>query len=362
MTTTRSARNVGIDLLRVFSIMMVVIGHAGYFQNAELLTIWRMPLFFMLSGFFFSPGRTFRSEFTRRWDTLIIPYLAWSVLISAWIITVEWGQDDVILEHLHTGWVGGSGQSIFWMAAWFITTLAGATLLRRLLEPLGPAVVWCVAILGVTTSFVCYRLVSIGVFDAHPLVDTPLRIGLAWPVMFYLLVGELLRKLLMPLVRKYSSHVLATLGLVVVTIALWITYATDVGAHYIQVGDFGTIVATPLIAIAVTVGFILIFATWVNEGLQKLPTAQAVVSRLVRTGTAVVFFHGLVLVWMYQNGFGDDSLAHLLLRMGVALVISFIIGLMINSTPASRLLSGSPQERKFFRRRQDASSLRKYSR
>ena len=349
MTTTRPARNVGIDLLRVFSIMMVVIGHAGYFPNAELLTIWRMPLFFMLSGFFFTPGRTLFSEFTRRWDTLIIPYLAWSVIISAWIITVEWGQEDVVLDHLHTGWVGGARQSIFWMAAWFITTLAGATLLRRFLEPLGSAVVWTVAILGVLTSYACYRLVLNGVFEAHPLVETPLRLGLAWPVMFYLLVGELLRKLLMPLVRKYSSHVLAIIGLALVAIALTITYTTEVRAHYIQVGDFGTILATPLIAIAVTAGLILIFATWVNDSLQKYPTARAGVSRLVRTGTAVVFFHGLVLVWMHQNGFGDDSLEHLLLRMGVTLAVSFIVALMINTTPAARLLSGAPQEQKVLR-------------
>lgn len=275
-----------------------------------------------------------------------------SVIISAWIITVEWGQQGVILDHLHTGWMGGARQSIFWMAAWFITTLAGATLLRRFLEPLGSAVVWTVAILGVLTSYACYRLVINGIFETHPLVDTPLRLGLAWPVMFYLLAGETLRKLLMPLVRKYSSHVLAALGVVLVGAGLAITYTTPVRAHYIQVGDFGTIVATPLIAIAVTAGFILIFATWVNDGLQNFPTIQAGVSRLVRTGTAVVFIHGLVLVWMHQNGFGDDSLSHLLLRMGVALIISFIIGLMINTTSASRLLSGAPRESRFFRVRQ----------
>ncbi|HEY4534640.1 MAG TPA: acyltransferase [Enteractinococcus sp.] len=351
MTTSRPARNIGIDLLRVFSIMMVVVGHAGYFPNAELLTIWRMPLFFMLSGFFFTPRRTVKFEFIKRWDSLIIPYLAWSVIISVWIITVEWGQNDVILDHLHTGWVGGAGQSIFWMAAWFITTLAGATLLRRLLEPLGWAVVWTVAVLGLITSYACYRLVVNGVFEVHPLVDTPLRIGLAWPVMFYLLVGELLRKLLMPMVRRHSSHLLAALGLLIVALALGITYATDVRAHYIQVGDFGTVVATPLIAIAVTIGLILIFATGVNDGLQKFPVAQAGVSRLVRTGTAVVFFHGLVIVWMHQNGFGEDSLEHFLWRMIIAVVLSFLVGLIVNMTPASRLLSGAPQEPRLLRRR-----------
>ncbi len=344
MITTRPTRNLGIDLLRVFSIIMVVVGHAGYFPNSELLTIWRMPLFFMLSGFFFTPGRTLFSEFSRRWDTLLIPYLAWSVIISVWLIAVEWGQRDIILDHLHSGWSGGAGQSIFWMAAWFITTLAGATLLRRFLEPLGSAVVWTVALLGVLTSYACYQLVINGVFETHPLVETPLRLGLAWPVMFYLLVGEQLRKLLMPLVRRYSSHVLAALGLALVVTALGVTYTTEVRAHYIQVGDFGTILLTPLIAIVVTAGFILIFATWVNDGIQKFPAVQTSVSRLVRTGTAVVFFHGLVLVWMHQNGFDDDSLAHWLLRMSVALVVSFIVGLLINTTPAARLLSGAPRD------------------
>src|SRR5699024_2059783 len=299
---TRLPRNTGIDLLRVFSIMMVVVGHAGAFPNAELLTIWRMPLFFMLSGFFFTPGRSLATEFTRRWDTLLIPYLAWSVVISVWLILVTWGQDQVILEHLQSGWTGGSNQSIFWMAAWFITTLAGATLLRRFLERFGTVVVWVVAIAGMVTTHTFTEMMANGSLDTHPLVDTPLRLGLAWPVLFYLLMGELLRKLLMPLVRKYSSHVLALIGLVLVAASLYATWAYDISAHYIQSGSFCTSVLTPFFAILVTVGFILIFATWINDGLQQIPVARASIARLVRTGTAVVFFHGLVIVWMHQNG------------------------------------------------------------
>lgn len=351
MPTTRVPRNIGIDLLRVFSIVMVVVGHAGSFPNDELLTVWRMPLFFMLSGFFFTSGRTVSFEFTKRWDTLVIPYLGWSVIISVWIIITLWGQPDIVFEHLESGWTGGSNQSIYWMAAWFITTLAGATLLRRMLEPLGTFFVWLVAIAGMVVSYVFTYMVSGGMLDTHPLVDTPLRLGLAWPVMFYLLVGEFLRRLLMPVVRKYSSHILALIGLALVGVALYATWEFDIGAHYIQTGGFGTPLLTPLMAIIITVGFILLFATWVNDILQKFPAAQASVSRLVRTGTAVVFFHGLVLVWMYQNGFGEDSLEHFLWRLGIAVIVSFLVALLINSTPAARLLSGAPQEPNIFRRR-----------
>lgn len=352
MSTKPVPRNIGIDLLRVFSITMVVVGHAGAFPNDELLTMWRMPLFFMLSGFFYTAGRSLKTEFTRRWDTLIIPYLAWSVIISVWLIVFTWGQDEVILEHLHSGWAGGAGQSIFWMAAWFVTTLAAATILRRFLERFGTVVVWGVAIAGLVAAYVCTALVSDGIVDTHPLVDTPLRLGLAWPVMFYLLVGELLRRLLMPVVRNYSSHVLAIIGLVLVAAALYVTWAFDIPAHYIQDGDFGAPGVTPLIAVTVTVGFILLFATWVNDVLQKFPATQASVSRLVRTGTPVVFCHGLVLVWMYQHGYGEDSLEQFLLRAAVAIVASFILALLINSTPAARVLSGAPREPNIFRKRQ----------
>lgn len=330
---------------------MVVVGHAGAFPNQELLTIWRMPLFFMVSGFFFTPGRTLQTEVIRRWDTLIIPYLAWSVLISVWLTTVLWGQEDRILGHLLTGWSGGSQQSIFWMAAWFITTLAGATILRRFLERFGAFVVWSVAIAGMVASHVGVYLVAAGMFEVHPLVNTPLRLGLAWPVLFYLLVGELLRNLLLPLVQHFTSHLLAVLGLLLVGAGLWITYATDVRAHYIQSGDFGTPVVTGLIAIVVTAGFILLFATWANDVLQKLPGTRAGVSRLVRTGTSVVFLHGLILIWMYQNGYGETSTEHFWLRLGVAVSVSFVLGLLLNSTPLARLLSGAPQEPPLFRHR-----------
>src|SRR5690625_1220226 len=122
MSATRPARNIGIDLLRVFSITMVVVGHAGPFPHDTLLTICRMPLLFTLFVVFFTPTRSLQVYATRRWDSLIIPYLSWSLVISMLLIIVLWGRDEVILEHLATVWAGGANQSIFWTAAWFITT------------------------------------------------------------------------------------------------------------------------------------------------------------------------------------------------------------------------------------------------
>src|SRR5699024_8038610 len=78
----RTPRNVGIDLLRVISVAAVVVGHAWPFMpGEEYLQIWRMPLFFFLSGYFLSADRVFGRELRTRWRTLGVPYLVWLVVL-----------------------------------------------------------------------------------------------------------------------------------------------------------------------------------------------------------------------------------------------------------------------------------------
>src|SRR5699024_9510115 len=122
----------------------------------------------------------------------------------------------------------------------------------------------------------------------------------------------------------------------------------DIQGHYIQSGDFGILGLTPLIAIIVTAGFILVFATWINNTLYRLPAARAAVSRLVRTGTHVLFIHGLVLVSMYRYGFGEDRVQDYAFRLSAAISISFAVALRVNSPPAARLLAVTWQEPNFF--------------
>ena len=103
-------RNIGNDALRVFSIAMVILGHSGSFEGSSLLSMWRMPLFFILSGLFLVPyRRSLRVEIARRWESLIIPYLAWSMIISLVVIALKWDDPADMLHHLYTGWRGGTG-------------------------------------------------------------------------------------------------------------------------------------------------------------------------------------------------------------------------------------------------------------
>lgn len=346
MNTTH--RNLGIDALRVFSIAMVILGHAGTFDGSTLLSIWRMPLFFILSGFFLVPyGRSLRVETARRWETLVIPYLAWSLVISLVVIVVKWSDPAELLHHLHTGWRGGTGRSIFWMSSWFLLTLAISAVALRFLERYPRWVAWAIGIGSIVLSRIFVYLNRADVLDGHPFAELPLRLGISLPVIFYLLVGQEIRSRVMPAVMELSVTRATSIGGVLIVAPLFLAAHFSIPAHYIHAGLFGWPVITPAIAITVTIGFLMVFATGVNKLLHRWVFAGRLVGRLVRTGSTVVLSHGLVLLYLHSLGVSGSSLPDVLIRFSVTLIAAFGIGVLINMTSAARLFSGVPQERPF---------------
>lgn len=339
-------RNAGIDALRLFSIAMVVLGHSGGFTGSALLSMWRMPLFFILAGLFLFPGRrSVRKEFTRRWETLVIPYLAWSVVISLIVVVIKFEHPADMLHHLYTGWRGGTGRSIFWMSSWFLLTLAISAVLLRYLERYARWVSWAVAIVGIIASRVFEHLNKVDIIDGHPFAEVPLRLGISLPVLLYLLIGQEIRQRLMPTIEQLSMTRATVVGSFLIVAPLFFVWYFAIPAHYIHAGKFGWPFITPAIATFVTIGFIMIFSTSVNHVVQKLPYVTKFIGRLARTGSTVVLTHGLVLLTLYNVGFGDKSLSNLLLRFGITLIVSFGVGLCINMSTGARVFSGVPRER-----------------
>ena len=124
-----STRNTGVDALRLVSIAAVVLGHSylSQLEFTEYLEVWRMPLFFFLSGYFWTRGRPLLPDLRGRWTSLAVPYLLWAVLMSvaAW----RWNHKDPdrFWELMRTGWYGGADQQPPWWAFWFISVLLFTT-------------------------------------------------------------------------------------------------------------------------------------------------------------------------------------------------------------------------------------------
>ena len=95
-----------MDALRLVSIAAVVLGHA-YLTDltfSRYLEIWRMPLFFFLTGYFWTRGRPWATDVRGRFRSLMVPYLVWAALMS--VAAFAWFADDpdLLRRLMITGW------------------------------------------------------------------------------------------------------------------------------------------------------------------------------------------------------------------------------------------------------------------
>ena len=82
-----------------------------------------MPLFFFLTGYFWTRGRPWATDVRGRFRSLMVPYLVWAALMS--VAAFAWFADDpdLLRRLMITGWYGGADQEPPWWAFWFISVL-----------------------------------------------------------------------------------------------------------------------------------------------------------------------------------------------------------------------------------------------
>ena len=97
-------RLVEIDIARGISIFLVVIFHAGGLQEgllAEVFKSFRMPLFFIITGYLFSTSKyvnNLPTLFSDSFRSLLIPYFSFgSVSAAIWFLLQFMGNNKEIL-------------------------------------------------------------------------------------------------------------------------------------------------------------------------------------------------------------------------------------------------------------------------
>lgn len=323
-------RNVGIDLLRVISVVAVVLGHAWPFMpGEEYLQIWRMPLFFFLAGFFLSRSRTFGQEASVRWRTLGVPYVTWFVLLSALVLAhgfteAPFGEDGALHRIAGAAYGGGLTHSPY-LAFWFISVLFFAVLLVRLLLRLP----WWTHVLAAAAGL------GLAQIPDSLMSYTPLGIGLAPACAAYILAGFWVRRLLTaPAVERAALSPLA--GLVGLGLIAGGLYGVRAGCRTMNMkwSGFGDYLISPALAVMICVGLVLVFSTWADAVLRALPGVGPAVSQLVATGTLVVFLHPYILFLI------NDAVEFQPYRAAVALAVCWPLGLLVNRTVLSPYLTG----------------------
>lgn len=123
-TPVRSSNRVKhVDIAKGISIFLVALFHSdvmGLFPSlTEPLSMVRMPLFFFISGVFFSYRKDFNSFTKRKADSLLKPYLTVSFLVLG--ISILTSEQNIAISLF--GVLYGTGNTIRITPLWFLTHL-----------------------------------------------------------------------------------------------------------------------------------------------------------------------------------------------------------------------------------------------
>lgn len=317
---TAGARSVGVDLVRVVAVVAIVLGHV--WSEGTLRTVvhlWHVPVFFLLSGYLWRSGRGLGDEVLRRTRTLLVPYVAWLVILLAAVVGMALARGDgVPLGAVRSALMGGAYATRPFSAFWFVTALFVAAVLYRVLDR-GP---WWARWAGVLVGLV------LGYVAADVLVQVPLSVGLALPCLVFVAAGHELARWRPRLPERATVPVgLALVGVGAVAVATGLADLVD-----LKRADLGTPVVSVVVAVLISSGLLLL----AEAAARHVPQAagRAVVA-LAATALLVVLTHAFVL-WLLgtpSSGRVRDAV--------LALVLPWVLGLVVlRFPPAARVLLG----------------------
>ena len=117
-----------IDIARGIAIILMVIGHVVSGYKRAIIFSFHMPLFIIISGFFFKPGRNIKEEIINILKKLIIPYIV-SIIIVHIVRALVIGENINILNILEQIILAYSNKKTFFKdvetvsVLWFIPFL-----------------------------------------------------------------------------------------------------------------------------------------------------------------------------------------------------------------------------------------------
>lgn len=118
------ARNYAIDLLRSIGIGCMILNHVGNTPLSHIISSFHMPLFFFVSGLFFTRNKPFDSFTKNKAKRILIPYLSFAIfyyLIWLLIDTSHSPWYDPLKYLLWDNSVGAGNGMPYVGALWFLT-------------------------------------------------------------------------------------------------------------------------------------------------------------------------------------------------------------------------------------------------
>lgn len=192
-----SQRNETIDIMKGIGIIAVIIGHMGnvpYMPYRNFIFSFHMPLFFILSGYFFKPNTDFKGKWRKDFSRLVIPYIfTASILLVFNILQAFVGEDK------NTGVIiGGIIAALYGSGSGHASPILGNV------QPIGAiwfllALFWCRVVYNVIACRTKYKYIVAGVIaimatlmDRY-VINLPFAVLPGLSAMMFFLIGDWLR-------------------------------------------------------------------------------------------------------------------------------------------------------------------------
>lgn len=318
-------RSAAIDVLRVMAILAVAVSHLwGEYDVVRALTFsWHVPLFFFLSGYLWTTGRTVGHEARTRFRSLIVPFIAWTVILGAIALVYVGMTTGITVEGVASVLWGGARARGPWSPFWFLPVLFFATVLYRFLESIGVRT-WGAVGIGLAGVVLCY------LWGEKLALWTPQDLAIAVPTLVFIGAGAL--------VRAHEHRLRGRgwwgAGLLLVAVALLLTgWAEPLD---MKLGNFGVPGLSLAVSLMICTG-LLWLATALLPG--QIPGRIGwVISETAQTMVVILVTH----TFFYFVLSAELQIPRPIV-FAVTIAVTVALGIILHRTPLSPLLVGIPR-------------------
>lgn len=344
-TKSKAPRELWLDVSKGVGILLLVVLHVFSESRAlygddivYFLKLFRMPMFFIVSGFLFAPARPWALA-EKRVRSLLVPYVSYLVLVFALIVAryyaLGMGSGYLSARGVARLIVGGEYLTREFGVFWFVTSLFATQLVYNflVLKLHGPlSRPFAVAVLLITTSGYLAHLL-------FPHVGTPLAIGALTYSLPLFWIGHILKT---TKENRLRTSVLCGLVIAGAMACYYLGYDLIMDLKTTKPG-------VPFLSIALAACLTWLFFEMMKS-LSKAPITDRIFTPLSEAAICIMFLHQFIHYTLRYVGFTSD-----LLILAICVIVPTLFWIVARRWPVTgALFLGTAPAPAFARRRLSA--------
>lgn len=309
---------------------MVVIGHFNNGIAHDIIFLFHMPLFFIISGYLLKREHlTEKNYILNKSKSLMIPYAVY-LLIDLFIVRRDCSMNSIV----HALWGGRAVQGVYWYVTCFLFTLF---LLSIMIKYLSDATVKALILMGGGIAAIESHLIDKIHFLRSP--GVPFNLDVTLLALVYVGIGFFYKKQIKQLAEAKSVkyNVISVVTITGLALFCWYVYKDGQRLYYFDMKPVYYKDLLLVILIPCAFGTVLVRLVYWMNSIKWLEGINRFLGLCGQATIPIMFMHVPLNHWKDSIGYGRA--VYLLIGIGVPLMITF----MCNNISVARRLFGLPK-------------------